>query len=307
MADRWRVIKDGATDMPRKKTSRREPCRKARHFTRVQSGLPIPGLELSTSLLVALKRWQQRAARIPLMPRFFCSQPLSLGGQIDLPPEVAHHLHVVRMETGAQITLFNGEGGEFTATLNSIEKKRATAEIKAFSPREAELRYAITLAQALPEASKMDWIIEKAVELGATAIQPLAAQRCVVRLSAERAAKRHLHWQGVIVSAAEQSGRNRLPALAETTDFQHWIARQDLHKRILLSPRAEQSLSGWARHQPAQSVALIIGPEGGLSEAEEAAAMAQGALALSMGPRILRTETAGMAAMACLNAIWGEM
>ena len=241
------------------------------------------------------------------MPRFFCPQPLAIGSHIDLPPEVAHHLFVVRMAPGEQITLFNGEGGEYTATLNSIEKKRAIAEIKAFTPREAELRYAITLAQALPEASKMDWIIEKAVELGVTAIQPLAAQRCVVRLSAERAVKRHEHWQGVIVSAAEQSGRNRLPALAELSDFNSWIKQQDLHLRILLTPRAEQSLSDWARHHPAQSVALLVGPEGGLSEQEEAAAVAHGALALSMGPRILRTETAGMAAMACLNAVWGEM
>jgi 16S rRNA (uracil1498-N3)-methyltransferase len=241
------------------------------------------------------------------MPRFFCPQPLAIGDHIDLPANVAHHLHVVRMAPGAHITLFNGEGGEFTATLTTIEKKRAQAEIKTFSPREAELRYAITLAQALPEASKMDWIIEKSVELGVSAIQPLAAQRCVVRLSAERAAKRHEHWQGVIISAAEQSGRNRLPALAEVTDFNHWIARHDLHHRILLSPRAELSLSDWARHHPAQSVALLIGPEGGLSEQEESAARAHGALALSMGPRILRTETAGMAAVACLNAVWGEM
>jgi 16S rRNA (uracil1498-N3)-methyltransferase len=241
------------------------------------------------------------------MPRFYFAQPLNIGDQLDLPPDVAHHVQVLRHAIGDHITLFNGEGGEFTATITAIEKRRASVEIKTFSPREAELRYAVTLAQALPEAAKMDWIIEKAVELGVGAIQPLAAQRCVVRLSAERAQKRHQHWHGVIVSAAEQSGRNRLPALAEVADFSHWIARQDLHLRILLTPRAEQSLSDWARHHPAQSVALLIGPEGGLTQAEEDAACAQGALALSMGPRILRTETAGLAALAALNAIWGEM
>jgi 16S rRNA (uracil1498-N3)-methyltransferase len=214
---------------------------------------------------------------------------------------------VVRLALGDAITLFNGEGGEYTATLSAIEKRRAAAEIKAFSPREAELGHAITLAQALPEASKMDWIIEKAVELGVTAIQPLAAQRCVVRLSAERAIKRQEHWHGVIVSAAEQSGRNRLPALAELNDYSRWIAQQDLHKRILLSPRATQSLSDWARHQPAQSVTLVIGPEGGLTPQEEDAAITHGAQFLSMGPRILRTETAGLAALAALNAIWSEM
>ena len=241
------------------------------------------------------------------MPRFYCPQPLAVGAIIILPDHVAHHVQVLRLAQDEHITIFNGEGGEYTATLTSIEKKRVCAELKTFSPREVELPYAITLAQALPEASKMDWIIEKAVELGVTAIQPLAARRCVVRLSAERAAKRHTHWQGIIESAAEQSGRNRLPHLAEVADFGGWIAQQDLHLRILLSPRAERSFSDWARHHPAQSVALLIGPEGGFTEAEENAASAEGVLALSMGPRVLRTETAGLAALAALNALWGEM
>ncbi|MES2537414.1 MAG: 16S rRNA (uracil(1498)-N(3))-methyltransferase [Pseudomonadota bacterium] len=241
------------------------------------------------------------------MPRFYCAQPLAIGAVMTLPDHVAHHVLVLRLAVGDHITLFNGEGGEYTATVSALDKKRVHAEIKAFSPREAELRYAITMAQALPESSKMDWIVEKAVELGATAIQPLSAQRCVVKLSSERAAKKQAHWQGIIVSAAEQSGRNRLPHLAEVADFNSWIGQHDLHLRILLSPRAEQSLSDWARHHPPQSVALLIGPEGGFSEAEENAARTQGVLALSMGPRVLRTETAGLAALAAINAVWGEM
>ena len=241
------------------------------------------------------------------MPRFHFSGPLAVGAHVDLPDHVAHHIHVVRLAAGDNVTLFNGEGGEYTATLVQVDRRRACAEIKAFSPREAELPYAVTLAQALPEGSKIDWIMEKAVELGATAIQPLAAQRCVVRLSAERAAKKREHWQGIIVSAAEQSGRNRLPHLAELADFDRWIVQQDLHRRVLLSPRAEQSLSDWARHHPPQALALLIGPEGGFSEQEEKTAMEHGALALSMGPRVLRTETAGLAALAALNAVWGEM
>jgi 16S rRNA (uracil1498-N3)-methyltransferase len=241
------------------------------------------------------------------MPRFYCSQALAIGASLTLPDEVARHVQVLRLAAGDPITLFNGAGGEYAAILTAIEKKRISAEIKAFSPHEAELPYAITLAQALPEASKMDWIIEKAVELGATAIQPLTAQRCVVRLSAERAARKIAHWQAVIVAAAEQSGRNRLPHLAEPADFNGWIAQQNLHQRILLTPRAEQSLSDWARHHPPQAVALLIGPEGGFTEQEESAARAQSVLALSMGPRVLRTETAGLAALAALNATWGEM
>lgn len=241
------------------------------------------------------------------MPRFYCPQSLAIGATITLPEHVAHHVQVVRLAAGEHITLFNGEGGEYTATINTVEKKRVTADIKLFEPREVELPYAITLAQALPEASKMDWIIEKAVELGVHAIQPLASQRCVVRLSAERAVKKMQHWQGVIVAASEQSGRNRLTALAEPVDVNQWLQQKDMHVRILLSPRAEQSLSDWARHHPPQSVALMIGPEGGFTDKEEDLAIAQGVLMLAMGPRVLRTETAGLAALAALNAVWGAM
>ena len=241
------------------------------------------------------------------MPRCYCPVPLSVGLSLRLPDHVAHHVQVLRMQPGDLVTLFNGDGGEYTASLTRIERKSAEAEVKTFSPREVELPYAITLAQALPEGSKLDWIIEKSVELGAAAIQPLSAQRCVVRLNSERAEKKQAHWQGVIVAAAEQSGRNRLPLLAPLTSLNDWLGQQDLHKRVLLSPRGEQSLSDWARHQPPQALALLIGPEGGFTEAEETLACVHGAMMLSMGPRVLRTETAGLAALAALNAVWGEM
>lgn len=241
------------------------------------------------------------------MPRFYCPQPLAIGLHIDLPEAVAHHVHVVRLAPGEAVTLFNGDGGEYTAVLQTVEKRRASAEIKAHTARDTELPYAVTVAQALPEAAKMDWIIEKAVELGAAAIVPLASRRCVVRLSGERAEKKQAHWQGVIVSASEQSGRNRLAKLAPLDEFKDWIAQQDLHKRVILTPRATQSLADWARHQPPQALTVMVGPEGGFSDDEEALAIARGALPLSMGPRILRTETAALAALAALNACWGGM
>jgi 16S rRNA (uracil1498-N3)-methyltransferase len=241
------------------------------------------------------------------MPRFYCPVPLAIGSTVALPEALAHHIHVLRLAPGDQVTLFNGEGGEYAATLVTVEKKRAQAELKAFSPREAELPYAVTLAQALPEAAKMDWIVEKAVELGVAAIQPLAARRCVVRLSAERASKKLEHWQAVIAAAAEQCGRNRLPNLAAPLDFDTWIAQSCLHPRILFSPRAEQSLSAWTLHHPPQAVTLLIGPEGGFSPEEEEIAIARGALPLALGARVLRTETAGLAAVAALNAAWGEI
>lgn len=239
------------------------------------------------------------------MPRFYCPQPLAIGVTVDLPEAVAHHLHVVRLQPGAALTLFNGEGGQYRASLLETGKRRASATVEAFEDVEAEAPYAVTLAQGLPEGSKMDWIVEKAVELGVTAIQPLAAQRSVVRLSGERAEKRQAHWRAVIVSASEQCGRNRIAALQPLADVGPWLAMPSPSTRILLSPRATESLAGWARANAPQPVTLLIGPEGGLSPQEEEAAIVAGALSLSMGPRVLRTETAGLAALALLAGAWG--
>jgi 16S rRNA (uracil1498-N3)-methyltransferase len=238
------------------------------------------------------------------MPRFYCPQPLIAGSTVDLPEGVAHHLHVVRLQPGSSLTLFNGDGGEYRATLLESGKRRATATIDAHEALEAEAPYSVTLAQGLPEGSKMDWIVEKAVELGVAAIQPLAAARSVVRLSGERLEKRQAHWHGVIVAASEQCGRNRLAQLLPMMDVQPWLAASAGTTRILLSPRATESLAGWARSNPPQAVTLLIGPEGGLTPQEEDAAIAAGALSLSMGPRVLRTETAGLAALAVLAGAW---
>jgi len=238
------------------------------------------------------------------MPRFYCPQPLVNGSTVELPEAVAHHLHVVRLQPGAALTLFNGEGGQYRATLVETGRRRATAIIDGHEALEAEAPYAVTLAQGLPEGSKMDWIVEKAVELGVAAIQPLAAARSVVRLSGERLEKRQAHWHGVIVAASEQCGRNRLAQLHPMADVQPWLTASAGTTRILLSPRATESLAGWARTNPPQAVTLLIGPEGGLTPHEEDAAVAAGALSLSMGPRVLRTETAGLAALAVLAGAW---
>lgn len=239
------------------------------------------------------------------MPRFYCPQPLIPGSFVDLPEAVAHHLHVVRQQCGDELVLFNGEGGQARARLAEIGKRRASAEVLALEAVDVELPFRMTLAQGLPEGSKMDWIVEKAVELGAAGIVPLAAQRSVVRLSGDRADKRLAHWQAVVVSASEQCGRNRLADVAPVQDVNRWLAAPTAGTRILLSPRADASLAQWVRATPAQDVTLLVGPEGGLTDQEEDAARAAGALALSMGPRVLRTETAGLAALAILAAGWG--
>ena len=241
------------------------------------------------------------------MPRFYCSEPLAIGATIALPDAVAHHVFVLRMQPGDPLCLFDGGGGEYRATLASSDKRRATAVVDSHDAREVELPWQVTLVQALPEGSKMDWIIEKAVELGVTAIQPLAAKRCVVKLSAERAGKKQDHWQAVIVAASEQSGRNRLAKLGELTDFERWMGSEDMSSCILLTPRAIESLADWTRATPPRTISLMIGPEGGYTQQEEDAAIARGAIALSMGPRILRTEAAGLAALAAINAAWGGM
>ncbi len=241
------------------------------------------------------------------MPRFYCPAPLVAGATVDLPEAVAHHLHVLRMQPGEALTLFDGRGGQYAAVLLDIGKRRASALVEAHESLDIELPYAVTLAQGLPEGTKMDWIIEKAVELGVAAVQPLAARRSVVKLSGERADKRHAHWEGVIVAASEQCGRNRLAALAPVTDYARWLAAPSPAPRILLSPRANTSLAHWARAAGPQALTLMVGPEGGFTAEEEEAALAAGALALSVGPRVLRTETAALAALAMLGGLWDGM
>ena len=241
----------------------------------------------------------------PPMPRFYCDLPLENGMLLSLPDPIARHVQVLRLKSGDLVTLFNGSGGEYTGTVTAIGKKSVEVVLKTFSAREAEPAHAITLVQGLPEGAKMDWIVEKAVELGVTGIQPLMCSRSVIRLDEERAAKKVTHWRSIMAAAAEQCGRNRLPALGAPLRFEQWVNQQSVHRRVLLSPRATEPLSAWARHHPAQAIALMVGPEGGWSEEEERLAQSHGALCLGMGERILRTETAGMAALAVLQALWG--
>lgn len=237
-------------------------------------------------------------------PRFHLPQPLLIDTLVNLPEPLVRHLKVLRLQPGEHITLFNGAGGEYDAVLERLDKRDGQARVASHADREAELPYAITLAQGLPEAGKMDWIIEKAVELGVQGFAPLAAQRSVVRLSAERAERRMEHWQGIIVAACEQCGRNRVPQLAAPSAFDAWATTASPQKRILFSPRASQSLTAWAQDNAPQDITFAIGPEGGFSDAEEALAERHGCIVLSLGSRVLRTETAGLAAIASLNAIW---
>ncbi|MDL2284556.1 16S rRNA (uracil(1498)-N(3))-methyltransferase [Oxalobacter sp. OttesenSCG-928-P03] len=239
------------------------------------------------------------------MTRLYCNAPLSENTRLELPASAARHTMVLRLRPGDDVTLFNGEGGEFSAKIVANTRHGTTVDILSFQSREKELPYRITLVQSMPEASKMDLVIEKAIELGVARICPVESERSVVRLTEERAEKRAIRWKSIIISSSEQSGRNRFAELADITSFSNWIQNHEPGQPVLmLSPHARESLADWAFENTPQDVTLVIGPEGGFSREEEGLAIRHGARLLRMGPRILRTETAGITAVSALNAIW---
>lgn len=245
-------------------------------------------------------------------PRFYCDVPLAAGARIALPDALAHHaVRVLRLRAGEAITLFNGLGGEFPAVLE-IDGKAGYAQLGEFNPREAELGGRITLAQGLPSGDKMDWVVEKAVELGAARVCPIAAQRSVLQLSGARLEKRVAHWQRIAQSAAEQCGRNRLMAVDAPQALADWLAQPADGLRLLCHPEADQDLagllqggSGASGASGAQALTLLVGPEGGWSDKELDAARQAGVQAVRFGPRVLRTETAGLALISAISALQG--
>ncbi|HTH59451.1 MAG TPA: 16S rRNA (uracil(1498)-N(3))-methyltransferase [Paraburkholderia sp.] len=244
------------------------------------------------------------------VPRFFVGIALRTDAVVLLPDEVTRHVQVLRLAPGDPVALFNGDGGEFAAQIVSVEKRAATVRVGERRDIEAEPPYRLTLAQGIAGSDKMDWLIEKAVELGASRFVPLQTARGVVRLSGERAQRRHAHWQRIVQSACEQCGRNRLPEVAPSREFGAWLdalaaAPADGELRVLLSPRASMPFAALPDAAPRGDITLLIGPEGGLSPQEEDAARACGFTAVGLGPRVLRTETAGIAVLAALAGRWG--
>ncbi len=240
------------------------------------------------------------------LPRFFCDTPLSPGVRLPLPAALAHHAaRVLRLRAGAAIVLFNGGGGEYPATLE-IEGKDAWARLGDFDPRDAELAGRIVLVQGLPSGDKMDWVVEKAVELGASRVSPIAAQRSVLQLSGARLEKRVAHWTRIAQAASEQCGRNRLMAVDAPATLRDWLDQPAEGLRLLCHPEAGQGLADALAAQPGlRQLSLLVGPEGGWSDAELALAAERGVQAVRYGPRVLRTETAGLALMAAATALLG--
>jgi len=238
-------------------------------------------------------------------PRFYCREALSPGAHIDLPEPVARHaVRVLRLPPGAAIVLFDGRGGEYDARIERIERDRVVAALGAWRDVERESGLAVTLIQAVQAGEKMDYTVQKAVELGVSHIVPVDSRRSVTRLSGERAARRVAHWQGVAAAACEQCGRNQVPQLAPLERLENWLARPASGPlRLILAPDAEQALVDLP---PVTNVQMLIGAEGGLDPQEIVVAQQVGFKAVRMGPRILRTETAGLAALAAMQALWGD-
>ena len=240
------------------------------------------------------------------LPRFYCREALSTGAHVELPEPVARHaVRVLRLPPGAEMSLFDGRGGEYPARIERIERDRVFAVLGEWRDIERESPFSVTLVQALQAGDKMDFTIQKAVELGVRHIVPVESRRSVLRLAGERAAKRVAHWQGVVASACEQCGRNQVPLVAPVEKLEYWLGRpSDKAVRLMLAPDGEYAL---ADLPPASEVELLIGAEGGLDPQEVTAARQAGFVPVRMGPRILRTETAGLAAIAVMQAMWGDL
>ena len=240
------------------------------------------------------------------IPRIYLPLPLTVGATVRLDDNAFNHaVRVLRLKPDAALILFNGQGGAFAAMLTEVSKRDAQARLLEFLPGEVESPLRVILGQGIARGDKMDYTLQKAVELGAAAIQPLFTERGGVDLSGDRLTRKVQHWRGIVIGACEQCGRNRLPEVRDPLTLAGWLAQPaEAGLRLLLDPAAEQSLRGL--EPPAGPVTLLIGAEGGLSPAEMAQARQAGFIGIQLGPRILRTETAGLAALAVLQALWGD-
>ncbi len=244
--------------------------------------------------------------------RFYHPTEITPGKIIELSADNKHHaVRVLRLKKGDAITLFNGYGGEYSARIETINKSGTTALIESFHGIECESPIKIELAQAICITEKMDWIIQKTVELGVTSIQPISTARSIVHLSDERSSKRLQHWQKIVISACEQCGRNVIPQVFPLIPLPQWLSQKkstqsahDLH--LMLSTTAPTGLRDISRPTENAKVSLVIGPEGGFTQEEETAIVHSGFAPIRIGKRILRTESAALAAIAALQAIWGD-
>ncbi|MDH3647117.1 MAG: 16S rRNA (uracil(1498)-N(3))-methyltransferase [Gammaproteobacteria bacterium] len=240
--------------------------------------------------------------------RVYLDQPLSGMTELTVAGPTAHYLaRVLRLRAGGELTVFDGRGGEYAATLVNVSRDEVQVALGRYNDRDRESSLNLTLAQGVARGERMDQILQKATELGVTAIVPLLTDHTVVRLDAERAEKRHGHWQRIIISACEQCGRNRLPNLQPLRSIDDWLADlTDVGTRFILQPDAVTTLAKTVEQPRDHTALILIGPEGGLSEREQTIARRRDFLATSLGPRVLRTETATLATLAIMQSRWGD-
>lgn len=237
------------------------------------------------------------------VPRVFVDLTLQAGIAVELPLHACRHLaQVLRLRSGQTITLFNGDGRDFTATLAECRRDHCVAEVQSVALEEPVPGLLLELGIGISRGERMDFAIQKAVELGVHEITPLYANRSVVRLDAEREGRRLLHWRQIVTAACEQAGRSRLPRLMKPATSAQWL--EGRQTGLLLDHRVDRSLQDLP--EPTGPLSLLIGPEGGLDETERSGAVRAGFVAVRLGPRVLRTETAPLAALAAIQTLWGD-
>jgi 16S rRNA (uracil1498-N3)-methyltransferase len=241
------------------------------------------------------------------MPRFHCAVPLAAGAKLALPPGAARHVQVLRLQPGDTITLFDGAGGEYQATVERMGRSEVSVVVGAHVPIEREAPRPVHLAVGMPANERMDWLVEKATELGVASIHPLATAHGVLRLSGERAEKKRAHWEAIAIAACEQCGRNRVPlihpvrAFSKVADWASAGANEAALRLVLSLADGTRRLAEAAASSPADRAVLVLsGPEGGLSGTEEKEALASGFAPVTLGTRVLRAETAALAALVSL-------
>ena len=238
--------------------------------------------------------------------RLFLDTPLQTGNTVSLEDEQFNYVaRVLRLKKGTQLTVFNGQGGEYPAQLESVGKRSAELIIGEFNDRDCESPLKLTLIQGISRGERMDYTLQKATELGITHIIPVFTQRSMVSLDAERLQKRQQHWQGVVRSACEQCGRNIVPTVGDALNLSEYLNQEIVGTKLLLAPLAENSLQSITK--PDDSTHLLIGPEGGLNDDEQTLAINKGYKGIRLGPRVLRTETAAVSCISAMQILWGDL
>ena len=243
------------------------------------------------------------------LPRFYCPIPLSADSRVALPEAAARHAcRVLRLREGDDLVLFDGNGGEYAVSIAVVERERVAVDVHEWRDADCEAPINVTLVQALQSGEKMDMTVQKAVELGVSRIVPVTSRRSVIRLEGERAQRRVEHWRSVAISACEQCGRNRVPDVLALDGLERWLGKagdKDV-LRLMFAPGSAQTLDSIAPPPLGGKIELLVGAEGGLAPEEVEKAALAGFVSIRLGPRILRTETAGLAALAAIQCLWGD-